>query len=59
MVSAPWLQFADNTLPSLTLVTVVVENPRASWSWQVMLLQRSGIKEEGLALGQHGGQPRS
>ena len=31
----------------------------ASKTWQVVLLQLSGIKEEELALGQHGGQPRS
>jgi hypothetical protein len=29
-----------------------------SRSWSAVLLQRSGIKEEKLALGQHGGQPR-
>ena len=49
--------------PSATAVNMVGSNGlntrHASKSWQVVLLQRSGIKEEELAQGQHGGQPRS
>ncbi len=50
-------------LQSTKVVTILGMPPlntrHASKTRQVVLLQRSGIKEEELALGQHGGQPRS